>query len=140
MKKWFVFFLTLIFSLPSFADGDPALVLDSIRGQTLQIQTHFRSVFGSPTWLLIIREVQTGRILPYQFDIEKNNNFWVALTAGRFYQVTVSELTFGPYAVIKNFCHLQNGIISGKSMWIVLSGDLTPNRWQHQCRISKYRD
>lgn len=134
IKKGFLLCVLLFFSSFSFADSN------NVFGQTLQVQTHFRSVLGNPTWLLIVREMETGRILPYQFDIEENNNFWVAFTAGHSYQVTVSEVTFGPYAKIKNFCRLQNGVISGKSMWIVLSGRLTPNRYQSHCTVTKYND
>lgn len=109
-------------------------------GETLQINTHFRSLTGKPTWLLIVRDVDSGQVSPYLFDIRKNDNFWLAFTFGRAYRVTASTLKFGPYAVIHNFCHLQNGILTGKSMAITLSGDLTPNPEDFNCSVLKYDD
>lgn len=108
-------------------------------GQTLQVYTHFTSVVGKPTWLLTIRDEQSGQVLPYIFDIRNNNNFWVAFTAGHTYRVTISSLDFGPYAKIKNFCHLENGIITRKSMWITLSGELSPDPNRVRCHVTKYQ-
>ena len=120
-----------------------ALVLDTAQandgvGQTLQISTHFRTVYGTPSWLLIIRDVNTGRVLPYQFDIVKESNFWVAFTYGHTYRITASSLTFGPYAKIDNFCNLENGIITGQSMMIRLTGVLSPVNSYH-CYVSKFK-
>lgn len=109
-------------------------------GQTLQINTHFRSIIGKPTWLLIIRDVDSGQVLPYLFDIRHNDNFWVAVTFERSYRVVVSNLKFGPFAVINNFCGLENGILSGKSMYITLTGMLTPDPDSSACHVLKYSD
>lgn len=108
--------------------------------QTLQIYTQFRYIVGAPTWLLIIRDVDTGLISPYVFDIRNNDNFWVAFTYGHNYKVTASTLTFGRFAVIKNFCNLENGILSGKSMYMTLTGILTPDPKSLRCRVIKYSD
>lgn len=108
--------------------------------QTLQIYTHFRSIVGKPTWLLIIRDVNTGLVSPYVFDIQNNDNFWVAFTYGHNYKITASTLSFGRNAVINNFCHLENGILSGKSMYMTLTGVLTPNPRTLHCNVLKYND
>jgi hypothetical protein len=107
-------------------------------GQTIQIYTHFQTVIGKPTWLLIIRDVSNGQVLPYVFDIRNNDNFWLALTLGHSYRVTVSNLKWGERTVINNFCHLENGVLSGKSMFLTLTGKLTPNPGSSSCHILKY--
>jgi hypothetical protein len=112
---------------------------DTLPGETLQINTQFRSVMGKPTWLLIIRDVNTGVVIPYIFDIRENSNFWVAFTYGHSYRITASTLKFGPFAIIHNFCLLENGILTGKSMVIRLSGRLTPYRGSSICHVTKYR-
>ncbi len=109
-------------------------------GQTLQINTHFRSIIGKPTWLLILRDLDTGVVSPYLFDIMNNDNFWIAFSFGRNYIITVSNVKFGPFAIINNFCHIENKILSGKSVIISLSGDLTPSRTTINCHAIIYND
>lgn len=113
---------------------------ENLMGQTLQIYTHFHSIVGKPSWLLIIRDVNTGQVSPYLFDLRHNNNFWVAFTYGHTYRITASTLKFGPYAEINNFCHLEDGILSGKSLYMTLSGNLTPDRQNSRCYVMKYAD
>lgn len=108
--------------------------------QTLQIYTNFKSIIGKPSWLLIIRDVETGLVSPYLFDIRNNDNFWVAFTYGHHYRITASTLQFDGRAVIKNFCRLESGIISGKSMYMTLSGVLTPDPHTFKCNVMKYGD
>ncbi len=135
MWKFCQFFLlcTSLFFLPI------ANAQDSL-GQTIQVDTRFSAIVGKPTWTLIVREVETGKVLPYIFDIKKTDNFWIAFTAGRSYRITASYLKFGPYAQIKNFCHLENGIISGESIQVILRGALTPSPTDFSCHVSKYKD
>lgn len=109
-------------------------------GQTLLIQTHFSDVVGKPEWLLVVRDVQSGVVLPYLYEIKNNDNFWIAFTAGRTYRVTASTLKFGPYAKIHNFCGLENGILTGKSMSISLTGELSPNPNSFKCHVSQFSD
>lgn len=109
-------------------------------GQTLQINTRFHSITGKPVWLLVLRDADTGVVVPYMYDIRNNDNFWLALSYGRNYIITASTLKFGPFAMIHNFCHLENGILSGKSMIITLSGDLTPAPVTFKCHVVKYND
>jgi hypothetical protein len=109
-------------------------------GQTFQISTRFSNVYGKPIWLFIVREVETGKVRPYIFDITQRNNFWIAFTEGHSYRITVSELKFGPYAKIHNFCRLQNGILTGKSMTINITGELSPNPRSFKCNVIKFQD
>jgi hypothetical protein len=104
-------------------------------GQTISIYTQFRHFVGKPTWLLIIRDVESGLVSPYIFDIRNNENYWIAFTYGHTYRVTVSNLSFGTYAKIPNFCGLENGILSGKSQHITLKGVLTPDPKTIKCFI-----
>ena len=113
---------------------------DTPLGQTLQINTRFKSIIGKPIWTLVVRDVDTGVVIPYMFEIKNNQNFWVAFTFGHNYRVTSSQLKFGPFAIISNFCQLENGILSGKSMILTLSGDLTPSPKSSKCHVLKYND
>jgi hypothetical protein len=114
---------------------------DSPFGQTFQINTRLNSYVGKPSWLLIIRDVETGQVLPYLYDFNGTENFWVGFTYAHSYQITVSELEFGPpNATIHNFCHLQDGILDHQSFTINLSGDLTPNRRTSFCHVFKYKN
>ena len=131
MKIWLGSLISLVLMLNTAAANDGV-------GQVLQINTHFRTLYGTPSWLLIIRDVDTGRVLPYQFDILKESNFWLAFTYGHTYRITVSSLTFGPYAKINNFCNLENGTLTGQSMMINLTGVLSPVNSYH-CHVSKFK-
>jgi hypothetical protein len=109
-------------------------------GQTIQIYTQFRHFFGKPTWLLIIREVETGIVTPYIFDIRNNQNYWLAFTYGHHYRITVSNLKFGTYGEINNFCGLENGILSGISMYMTLTGVLSPDPKTTKCFVHQYKN
>lgn len=120
-------------------------------GQFIQIQTRLHSWVGKPTWLLIIRDIDHNQNLPYLFDVSRGENFWVALTYGKHYLITVSRLQIETYQSrynkykkysINNFCHLEsNGrIIRGESMYITLEGNLTPNSATSRCVITRYVD
>ena len=115
-------------------------IAEESMGQVLQINTRFLSIYGKPTWLLIVRDIETGRVSPYLFDILKETNFWIAFTYGHTYKITASNLVFGPYAKIKNFCGLENGILTGQSMSIVLTGVLAPVNNSFKCRVQRYAD
>ena len=133
IKKLVIFFL-LSHSMYSFADN-------SINEtQTFQIYTHFQSVIGTPSWLLIIRDVETGLVTPYVFDIRNNDNFWLALTYGHHYKVTNSSLSFDKNTVIHNFCHLENGILSYQSLFLTLRGVVSPDPKTLTCYVKQYKD
>lgn len=139
---WALFFLSLTVPL-SYAEPDEGV------GQTIQIYTQLHSFIGKPSWLLIVRDLDHNQNLPYLFDIQTGNNFWVAFTYGRNYLITVSRLQFAPYRRwpyktrnINNFCDLEsNGrIIKGQSIYITIKGDLTPTRDTFTCHVSNYSD
>lgn len=118
-------------------------------GQTIQIYTRLHSFVGKPSWLLIIRDVDNNQNIPYLFDLKRGTNFWVAFTYGRNYLITVSELQFSPYRrdpyhvkKIKNFCQLESvgHIIRGKSLYITIKGELTPNTDTFSCYVTRYAD
>jgi hypothetical protein len=114
---------------------------DSPFGQTFQINTRLNSFVGKPSWLIIIRDVQSGQVMPYLYDFNSTDNFWLGFTYGHAYQVTVSELEFGPpNATIHNFCHLQDGILDRQSFSVTVTGDLTPNRRTSFCHVFKYKE
>lgn len=109
-------------------------------GQTLQISTYLDAIVGKPTWLLMIRNVDTGVILPYLFDVRDYDNFWIALTYGRSYRIIVSNMQWGSHKIIHNFCNLENGILTNKSFVITLRGKLSPNRDTSDCQVIKYKE
>lgn len=130
--RLFLMSMSLFMPLHSYADNE--------LGQVIQINTHFKSIIGKPTWLLIVRDVESGQILPYMYEVKNNDNYWIAFTVGRSYRIVASNLTFGPYAKIHNFCNMENGILDGKSMWVTLTGDLSPNPKSFRCHVTKYPD
>lgn len=115
-----------------------ALAGDSI-AQSLQIYTHFYRIVGSPTWLLELRDVESGQVFPYMFDVKNNDNFWIAFSKEHSYQVVASEVSFDD-CKIHNFCNLESGVLRGKSMFIRISGTLSPNRYASSCHVQKYSD
>ncbi len=120
-------------------------------GQTIQIHTFLHSFVGKPTWTLIIRDIDHNQNVPYLFDVTSGENYWVALTYGRNYLITVSNLKIETYRERRNtykqyklndFCHLEsNGrIIRGESMYITIEGDLSPNTNTFSCHVLTYPD
>lgn len=67
-------------------------------GQAIQINTQLHSFVGRPSWLLIVRDVDSGESFQYLYDMERGNNFWLALTYGRNYLITASSMQFAPYS------------------------------------------
>lgn len=143
IKIHFILFIQLIF-VPIVC-----LAQEDSLGQTIQINTRFHSFMGRPSWLLIIRDVDKGQNIPFQFDITRGENFWVAFTSSRNYLITVSTLSFSPYRrnpygvkEIKNFCNLESHgrIIRGQSITVQLQGDLTPDTNTFVCTVSRYQD
>lgn len=135
--------LLLIAVLASFLSAAYADPDDNGLGQTIQINTRFHSFIGKPAWLLVIRDVDHGQNLPYLYDIHNGTNFWLAFTFGRNYLITASTLTFNPYRMkINNFCGLEsNGRIQrGQSLYITITGDLSPNTNTFTCQVLKYQD
>lgn len=118
-------------------------------GQTIQIYTRLTSFTGRPSWLLVIRDIDHNQNIPYLYDFYKGDNFWMALTYGHNYLVVASTLQFAPYRAdpyrtrtIHNFCGLesQGRIIRGQSLYITISGKLTPDTNTFDCNVLRYAD
>lgn len=120
-------------------------------GQTIQIYTRFRSFVGKPSWQITIRDIDHNQNIPYVFDIERGNNFWLLFTYGRNYLITVSDMQISTYRSryndytldrIKNFCYLESDgrINRGESLYITITGDLTTNRDSIQCHVSRFEN
>lgn len=133
-KYWILVVFTLFFGLVA-----KSFAFESI-AQSLQIYTHFKCVVDKPSWLLELRDMESGQVFPYLFDIHDNDNFWVAFSKEHSYRVVASEIHFGREAVIHNFCHLEDGVLRGKSMFITLSGVISPDRRTTTCHVEKYSD
>jgi hypothetical protein len=128
--KWmafiFLFFTTSVFS-------------QNIK-QTININTKLQKLRGKPSWLIIIRDMESGKTLPYLYDIREKDNYWIAFSTERGYRVTASVIKFNTGATIRNFCRLESGVIAGKSMRVMLTGDLTPNLNGSKCRVNRFKD
>lgn len=118
-------------------------------GQTIRINTRLRSFIGRPSWLLVIRDIDHNQNIPYVFDVNQNDNFWLAFTYGHSYVIVASTMQFAPYKanpfrtrVIHNFCNLESrGRISrGESMQVTINGDLSPNTDNYTCSVMRFRD
>ncbi|HLB41691.1 MAG TPA: hypothetical protein VJN02_02365 [Gammaproteobacteria bacterium] len=138
----YILLLSMTLSI-SFAEDNNGL------GQVIQVYTRLHTFTGKPSWLLMIRDVDNHQNIPYVFDIKTGTNFWVAFTYSKNYLITISELQFSPYRrdpyyikKIKNFCQLESRgrLIRGQSLYITISGDLTPNTDTFTCHVSKYAD
>src|SRR5579862_5519025 len=155
-KKFLIYSILLALSCFSaaraFADDDEDDG-DGI-GQTIHIETRFHSFAGKPSWLLIIRDLDHDQNIPYLFDVTRGENTWVAFTYSHHYLITVSNMQFSPYhtypyrmypytsSKINNFCHLESRghILRNESLYVTLSGDLSPNTGTFHCHVSHYRD
>lgn len=148
MKKFICLFCSLIslgcVSLTSNAQSTGGL------GQTIQINTRLHSFVGTPSWTLIIRDVDHGQNIPYVFDFNKGTNFWIAMTYGTNYLITASTLQFSPYRHypdyrtlrVENFCNLESHgrIVRGESMSITITGQLSPYTDRYDCHVMVYPD
>jgi hypothetical protein len=118
----------------------PCYAQDNPLGQTFQINTRLDSYVGKPGWVIIVKDVATGQVMPYFFPIYERDHFWINFTFTNAFRVILSELQFGPPdAIIKNFCHLQDGILDRESLIIDLSGKLTPDRRTSFCHVQRFK-
>jgi hypothetical protein len=109
-------------------------------GQVIQISTHLKSIVGKPSWILILRDIYSGRIFTYEYDFVDTRNDWLALTFNGPYRVTLSRLEYYPFAEIDNFCNLESGEINGESMFVRLTGTLTPDERTSNCTVLRYKN
>jgi hypothetical protein len=118
----------------------PCYAQDNPLGQTFQINTRLDSYVGKPAWVIIVKDVATGQVVPYFFPIYEQDHFWINFTFTNAFRVILSELQFGPPDVtIKNFCHLQDGILDRESLIISLTGKLTPDRSTSFCSVQRFK-
>ena len=123
----------LMIHLPCYAQDNPL-------GQTFQINTRLDSYVGKPAWVIIVKDVATGQVVPYFFPIYEQEQFWVNFTFTNAFRIILSELQFGPPdAIIRNFCHLQDGILDRESLIINLTGRLTPDRRTSNCNVQRFK-
>jgi hypothetical protein len=120
-------------------------------GQIIKIHTRLHTFLGSPSWLIVIRDVDHNQNIPYLFDIKRGENTWLLFTYGNNYLISISNMkistyrsrynTFGKYE-ISNFCQLQSGgrIVRGESMDITITGDLTSNQDTVKCTILRFAE
>jgi len=109
-------------------------------GQTIQIHTALSSIVGRPSWLIIIRDINNGQVLPYLFDITDRDNVRVFFTFGQAYQITASHLQFNDHTLLSNFCGLNGSLFINHSLFITIKGKLTPNPNTFHCNILSYID
>lgn len=134
-------FFALFFSLSTgYASG---------LAQTIQINTFLHGFVGKPSWLLIVRDVDNGLTIPYEYPVERGTNYWIASTNSENYLITSSVMRFTTYnsysnryveSTIPNFCGLESmgRIIRGKSFSITITGMLSPDPHTYQCQVSRY--
>jgi hypothetical protein len=134
--------LAFLFTFSAYAEYYPA-------GQNIQIHTQLSAVVGKPRWLLIIRDIDHQQMIPYVFEVQKKDNFWVAATQGKHYLITVSQLQIETYQSssnrfkkfkTNNFCSLEsNGRIHrGDSITVNITGKLSPRPETYHCQINIY--
>lgn len=118
-------------------------------GQTIQIKTRLHSFVGRPSWLIIIRDLDHGQNLPYLYDFDRAENFWLAFTYSKNYVIIASTLSFSPYrhdpyrtVKIHNFCNLESNcrVLRRTSVAVTLTGDLSPNPDTYSCYVTKFPD
>lgn len=148
--KKMIFHLCLVFFLGLISSHAFALVSnDYFLGQTIQINTLFHSFLGNPSWLIVIRDVNHGQNIPYLFDIRKGENTWLLFTQSKNYLIIASTLQINTYGTrhnrfkkytLHNFCQLESHgkIMRGKSLYLTITGDLTPDADSVNCRVSSY--
>jgi len=148
MKYWIMLGFLLL-NVAAFAD-DPDDTIDNSTtgGETIRITTRLNSYVGKPSWLLVIRDVDHSRTIPYVFDFQRGENTWLAYTFGHHYLITISNLQMPTYIAshndyknyqINDFCHLQsNGRVqNGVGMDITITGDLNAKH-HYQCQAIRY--
>lgn len=126
IKSFFIFFFL------SLSYADPGI----------HIYTHLDDdMIGKPTWIMVLRDRNSGITSPYLFDFRKGDNFWLALSPGRQYEIIISNLRFYPFvAEYKNFCGLEKKRLSNESISVEMTGKLTPKRNTLKCRWMQYQN
>lgn len=128
----------------------PALYAEEIGlGQIIQINTHLDGIVGQPQWLLVIRDLDHNINIPYVYNFEQADQFWMAFTRGRNYLILASTLKINRYwqrynsyrtYEIPNFCNMESRghIWRGESFYVRITGRLTPNTDTYTCTLTHY--
>lgn len=108
----------------------------------IRIYTHLKEgIIAKPTWVLVLRDRETGTTAPYLFDFRQSDHFWQALSPGRQYEITISNLRFHPFpAEFKNFCGLEKKKLNNESISVEITGKLTPKRNTLKCKWMQYQN
>ena len=110
----------------------PSLPAKSI----IQIESRLQKIQNYPSWLILLRNADDGSVIPWLYDF--HTPYWLIFPEGHDYQILASEMRFNGKEVLHNFCDLQDGVLSGKSMQIVLSGSLMPASETLRCHVIHY--
>lgn len=139
----YIFQKILLVALSCLITGAAFANPDSL-GQTIQIYTQLAKIKAKPSWLLIIRDIDHGQNIPYLYDFEHGDNFWMALTYSKNYLILASRLVFNSHTnkKVSNFCGLEsNGrIIRGQSLYITINGKLTTNPDTYTCNVQSFQN
>lgn len=113
-------------------------ITKSLAMPVVQIQGDLRTVSGNPRWLILLRNPDNGSTTPWMYDVKQAVNHWVILPGSHAYQIVASELLFNDRTIFHNFCGIEDGVITGKSMQITLSGQLSPTTDTIRCHVISY--
>ena len=134
------FFRFLTFTLACFFFQIDAAQAKPFDSQVVQIDLRLQTFVGHPSWLLILKDNDSQQVYPYIYDVQSEYHTWLAFSYTHNFQIIASELSFGPFAKIHNFCHLENLKFHGESLNIVLNGSLTPVPDTSHCLKQRYQD
>ena len=105
----------------------------------IEIDTYLHDIDGRPIWTLILRDMTSGQVLPYLFDLRKHDNHWIAFSLSHTYRVIASRVQFDNNQEVNNFCNLEDGILRSESMTVTITGSFSPDLQGVDCQIQKYK-
>ena len=104
----------------------------------IQVQGQLTGIEDSPTWLILLSNVDDGSIIPWMHDFGQGRSDWLVFPEGHDYRIVASELRFAHNTVFPNFCSLQDGILSDRSVQIFLRGKLSPAMDSFNCHVFSF--
>lgn len=109
---------------------------EALPRNTISMGTQLSQIDDYPTWLIELRNFETGSLVPWQYNFQKYaNNQWIVIPEGAEYQITASEIHFLNGAVFYNVCDLEHRTFLHQSIALDLSGQLTPESATLLCRV-----
>jgi len=106
----------------------------------IQIEGQLKEIKANPSWFILLRNVDTGSIVPWMLDLQGPFVHWSVFPEGHDYQIIASEMRFNDNTVLHNVCDIEDGIVSGRSLQITLKGQLTPTSDTFDCRKMSWSD